>query len=76
MPIEEIYEMLLGKGVRRRRRRKGRVIRAAKRQIGTSKIKYDRRYAAMRPGLRQSGRGKRYYERRRNRSDINPRKKL
>lgn len=58
------------------RNKKGKVIKFKARQTGKSKRKNDLRYAAMQPGIRRSGRGRKYSEYRRNRSDMKPKKKL
>ena len=67
--------------VRKRRRAKRRVIRHKTKkkkisQIGKSNVAYDKRLRAKKPGKRISASGKVYYERRANRSDVNPRKRL
>lgn len=46
------------------------------RQIGKSNIKRDKLFVAKKPGKRVSASGNVYYERRRNRSDKNRRKRL
>ena len=44
--------------------------------VGSSNLKWDKRYKAMKPGKRISKKGNIYWEYRINRSDINPRRKL
>ncbi len=53
-----------------------RVLKAAKKLVGKSNILADVKIKAMRPGKRISKSGRVYYERRANRADINPKKKL
>jgi len=45
-------------------------------QIGKSKTKFDKRFGAKLPGKRKSKSGKTYWEHRKNRSDMNKKKKL
>jgi hypothetical protein len=45
-------------------------------QTGSSITKIDRRYHARKPGKRKAADGTRYYEHRRNRSDVHPREGL
>ncbi|MCS7231797.1 MAG: hypothetical protein RMJ67_06640 [Elusimicrobiota bacterium] len=47
-----------------------------KKQTGKSKKKVDKRYKALKPGKRMSKYGNIYHEHRRNRSDLDMRKKL
>lgn len=54
-------------------RKKGRVIKASKRQTGTSS-KADKSRKAMSPGKRKSRTGRTYYEYRKNRTDVRGRK--
>ncbi len=49
---------------------------STRRQTGKSNISRDKRYKALHPGKRISKSGRKYYEYRANRSDINRRKKL
>jgi hypothetical protein len=42
------------------------------RQTGKTTKSIDRRYKAKKPGYRKSRKGKKYYENRKNRSDVNP----
>jgi len=53
-----------------KKRRKGPRVLKAGRKKGRSKIKYDKRIRALKPGKRISKRGKIYYEYRANRSDM------
>ena len=53
-----------------------RVIKASKQQTGKTTKEIDRMIEALKPGKRQSKSGNIYYERRRNRSDIDPKKRL
>ena len=62
--------------VRVRIAKKPLVLKPSKRQIGTSKIKIDKRYKALKPGKRISKYGRIYYEYRKNRSDKDRRKRL
>ena len=58
-----------------RKRVKTRVVKRAKRMTGKSNRKADSKRSALAPGKRIPASGKPYYERRRNRSDINGRAK-
>jgi hypothetical protein len=53
-----------------KRRGMGKVLKSANRQIGGSNVLIDKRLKALLPGKRISYRGKIYYEKRRNRSDL------
>jgi len=58
------------------RKRKPVVLKRSRTQTGKSNIKSDRKRVAMAPGKRSSKNGNIYYEKRRNRSDMNKRKRL
>jgi len=51
-----------------------RVLKASRRQTGTSNYQRDKAQKAMQPGKRRSARGRIYYEHRRNRSDLRGRR--
>lgn len=51
-------------------KKKPRVIYVAKHRTGKSSRAHDLRYKAMAPGMRVSASGRKYYENRRNRSDV------
>jgi len=55
---------------KRKRRGIGKVLKIANRQIGRSNVLIDKRLKALPPGKRMSYKGKIYYEKRRNRSDL------
>lgn len=54
----------------------GKVVYRKKIQHGKTKVKVDKKRTALPPGKRKAKSGKTYYEYRRNRSDINIKKKL
>jgi len=58
------------------RTRRGKIIKFRARQTGKSKRRNDLYFSALQPGKRRSRRGRIYYEYRRNRSDMRPKKKL
>lgn len=59
------------------RKFKTRVTRTRKvHQTGRTHIKRDSKLTAKKPGLRRSASGKKYYESRKNRSDVSRRKRL
>ena len=60
----------------KRKRRLPRTIRAVKRMKGKSVRSADRKRTALKPGLRISKSGKKYWETRRNRSDLSRKKRL
>jgi len=55
---------------------KSRVLKSSKRQTGRSNKAVDRSLKAKLPGKRRSSTGKIYYEYRKNRTDVNPKKRL
>jgi len=48
----------------------GRTIKKSNKQRGKSNLKIDKRQPALTPGLRRSSAGKKYFENRKNRSDL------
>ncbi|MEM4301532.1 MAG: hypothetical protein QXQ70_03070 [Candidatus Caldarchaeum sp.] len=65
-----------GKGRKKGGRRRPVVLAVKLPQIGSSDRKHDLYYHALKPGKRRSRTGKIYYERRRNRSDASPEKRI
>ena len=55
---------------------RGRTIRRSATMTGRSETKRDGRRSALSPGKRVSAKGRVYHERRANRSDVDPRKRL
>jgi hypothetical protein len=70
------YGRTRGRPATKRLRGKSRTVKVVKRQIGTSNRRIDRRFKAKKPGKRRTAWGSTYYEKRRNRSDKNPRKRI
>lgn len=58
------------------RKRKAKLIKRSRYQTGKSNKKVDQKRTALPPGVRRSKSGKKYTERRKNRSDKNKRKRL
>lgn len=53
------------------KKRDTKVIKATKKRTGTTRKQIDKKRAAYDPGLRVSKKGKKYFENRMNRSDLN-----
>lgn len=60
----------------RRTTRSTTIVHRATHQTGKTSVYRDRKVPAKRPGLRRTGWGTKYYEARKNRSDVNRRTRL